>query len=217
MHIPYTYLIRHIPTNRVYYGVRYARGCHPSDLWVSYFTSSKDIKRLIAEYGVDSFQIEIRKQFSDPKKAVAWEIAVLRRMNAIHRPDFINRGLPGMTIRFTLSEETKIKMRKPKSVPRSKTHIDKIVAKTKGVKKGPNSAEHNANISKATKGKHAGRVGEKAPRYGTKKSTGEIAKMKESKLAQARKWMTNGTSAVFVSAKDIDLYLQQGYTMGRKL
>ena len=36
-----TYLIRWSHLNRWYYGVLYSRACHPSDLWVSYFTSSE--------------------------------------------------------------------------------------------------------------------------------------------------------------------------------
>jgi hypothetical protein len=49
--IPFTYLIKHIPTGRNYYGVRYKKGCHPNDLWLKYFTSSKKIKGLIKKYG----------------------------------------------------------------------------------------------------------------------------------------------------------------------
>ena len=45
--IPFTYLIKHIPTNRYYYGSRYGKECHPKDLWTTYFTSSKKVKALI--------------------------------------------------------------------------------------------------------------------------------------------------------------------------
>ena len=41
MGIPYTYRITHLPSGKHYYGARYAKDCHPSDLWVIYFTSSK--------------------------------------------------------------------------------------------------------------------------------------------------------------------------------
>jgi hypothetical protein len=70
MYQPYTYLLRHLPTGRAYYGVRYAKGCSPADLWVKYFTSSKDIHNMIKEYGKDSFTAEVRKIFVDPAKAV---------------------------------------------------------------------------------------------------------------------------------------------------
>ena len=88
---PYTYLLKHIPTNTFYYGCRYAKGCHPTEFWNDYKTSSKYIKQLIEEYGVDSFIFEIRKTFTDVKKARFWETRVLKRMNAANRNDFINK------------------------------------------------------------------------------------------------------------------------------
>jgi len=213
MHQPYTYLIKHIPTGRVYYGLRFAKGCHPGDLWVKYFTSSKDIQQLIAESGKDSFVTEVRKVFIDPLAAIKWEITVLRRMKVLQRTDFINRNIPGTTIRFTLSEETKQKMRKPKSVPRTKEHTEKIAAQTRGVQRGANSSEHCANISKGKKGKNFGRVGENAPRYGKLKSDAELLKMSLS--MKKKKWMNNGINCAFVEPDDIDLYIARGYNMGR--
>lgn len=215
MHQPYTYLIKHIPTGKVYYGLRFAKGCHPGDLWVKYFTSSKDVQTMIAEYGKDSFTTEIRKVFIDPAAAVKWEITVLRRMKVLGRPDFINRNIPGTTVRFVLSDETKAKMRKPKSVPRTKEHSEKIAAQMRGISRGANSPDHRANISKGKKGKNFGRVGENAPRYGTKKSTAEVEKMKQTKLAQQRRWLNNGTHSEFVLAEEIDIYLARGYNIGR--
>lgn len=88
----YTYLIKHIPSNKFYYGVRYAKGCDPKDLWVNYFTSSKHIKRLIELDGKNSFEIQIRKTFSDANKARIWENKVLNRLNVINRSDFINKS-----------------------------------------------------------------------------------------------------------------------------
>jgi hypothetical protein len=88
---PYTYLLKHIPTNTFYYGCRYAKGCHPTEFWNDYKTSSKYVKQLIEEYGVDSFIFEIRKTFTDAKKDRLWETRVLKRMNAANRNDFINK------------------------------------------------------------------------------------------------------------------------------
>lgn len=215
MHQPYTYLIKHIPTGKVYYGLRFAKGCHPGDLWVKYFTSSKDVQDMISEYGKDSFVTEIRKVFIDPAAAIRWEITVLRRMKVLRRTDFINRNIPGTTMRFVLSEETKQKMRKPKSTPRTKEHTEKIAVQMRGVSRGLNSPEHCANISKGKKGKNFGRVGENAPRYGMKKSHAEIEKMKLTKLNQHRTWLNNGTHSAFVLAEEVDSYLSKGYTTGR--
>jgi len=89
--IPYTYLITHIPTNTHYYGVRYKKGCHPKEFWIDYKTSSEYVAALINEYGENSFIFQIRKIFTNSKDARRWESRVLKRMNAVNRPDFINR------------------------------------------------------------------------------------------------------------------------------
>lgn len=91
MSVPYTYLLKHIPTNSYYYGVRFAKNCHPKEFWVTYKTSSKYIKKLIEQYGESSFEFQIRKTFFCPNKARLWETKVLKRMNAVDRQDFINR------------------------------------------------------------------------------------------------------------------------------
>ena len=85
--IPFTYLIKHIPTNKYYYGVRFRKNCNPNDLWTKYFTSSKKVKLLIKKYGKKSFIFEIRKIFktcswgyfsNDLKKGKGNEISLLR-------------------------------------------------------------------------------------------------------------------------------------------
>ena len=46
---PYTYLIGWSNLNKFYYGVRYGKGCHPSDLWVKYFGSrNAEVKQKIS-------------------------------------------------------------------------------------------------------------------------------------------------------------------------
>lgn len=210
---PYTYLIKHLPTGKVYYGLRYSKTSNPADLWKTYFTSSKDVHKLIKEYGKESFVTEIRQTFDSPEKAIKWELTVLRRMKVLSREDFINRSIPGTTLRFTLSEETKEKMRKPKPQGFSESlKGNKRATVNKGV---PKTKEHAENISKGKKGKNFGRVGELAPRYGTKKSPEEIEKMKTTKQQQKRKWMNNGESSAFVCENEVDYYLQRGYNLGR--
>ena len=90
--IPFTYLVKHIPTNKYYYGVRFRKKCHPYDLWTKYFTSSKKVKGLIRRYGKKSFQFEIRKTFKTAQQAMAWEFKVLRRMKVVERKDFLNQS-----------------------------------------------------------------------------------------------------------------------------
>lgn len=88
----YTYYIKHRPSGKRYYGVRTANRVEPvEDLWKRYFTSSRHVKRLIEEDGIDSFEVQVRRQFTDPKSAHAWEDRFLRRVNALNDDMWINR------------------------------------------------------------------------------------------------------------------------------
>lgn len=57
--IPYFYIIRHIPSNKLYAGSRWSNGCHPSELLMpnGYKTSSSQIHNLINVDGLNSFEI----------------------------------------------------------------------------------------------------------------------------------------------------------------
>lgn len=90
-YLPYTYLIGWSKLNKWYYGSRYAKGCHPSDLWVKYFTSSKYVKQFRKEFGEPDV-IEIRKTFQLREKAVLWEHKVLSRMGVIYSDKWINKS-----------------------------------------------------------------------------------------------------------------------------
>lgn len=89
MTIPYTYVIN-CPDGRRYYGVRFAKGCNPSDLWTTYFTSSKHMKRLIQIHGVDAFEASVRKIFEDKESAVSWEQKVLVRLKVRTNENWVN-------------------------------------------------------------------------------------------------------------------------------
>lgn len=88
---PYTYLVKCIPTNSYYYGVKYSTDADPDMFWKTYFTSSKYVHDLIEIHGKHNFTYEIRKVFSDKDSARRWETKVLKRMNAANRSDFINK------------------------------------------------------------------------------------------------------------------------------
>jgi hypothetical protein len=77
---PYTYKITHTPTGQWYYGVRYANSCHPDDLWVKYFTSSRIIKNLLEADGSQAFKVEVRQIFETKESAIKWELRALRRI-----------------------------------------------------------------------------------------------------------------------------------------
>ena len=88
---PYTYLIGWQTQNKWYYGVRFAKGCHPNDLWNPYKTSSKHVKKMIEENGNPDI-IQIRKIFKDQNAARVWESKVLKKMNVIKDNRFINKS-----------------------------------------------------------------------------------------------------------------------------
>lgn len=88
--IPYTYLIGWTEQNKFYYGVRYALDCHPSDLMTIYFTSSPKVSEMIESYGLPDI-IQVRKTFTDTKRARHWEHKVLRRMKVIKSDKWLNR------------------------------------------------------------------------------------------------------------------------------
>lgn len=92
MTIPYTYLLKFIPTNQFYYGVRFAEGCHPNELFNTYFSSSKIVKRLIDEYGIKAFKWQIRRVFSSKILARNWEQQVLLRLHASSNPKWLNQS-----------------------------------------------------------------------------------------------------------------------------
>jgi hypothetical protein len=109
MTIPYTYVLN-APNGKRYYGVRFAKDCDPSDFWVSYFTSSKEVASLISVFGKENFTFEIRKCFTSIDEAREWETTVLRRLRVIHNDKWINKTYSLALIGIPHSEETKQKI-----------------------------------------------------------------------------------------------------------
>lgn len=126
MNTPYTYLIGWSEQNKYYYGVRFAKKCSPTELWVSYFTSSKHVSAHRIKFGEPDI-ILIRKIFDDVNKARFWESKVLKRMKVVENSNWLNktdnRSIdPVLALKGTMShvgkkrsEESKKKMRIPKS------------------------------------------------------------------------------------------------------
>lgn len=129
---PYTYLVKHRPSGKVYYGFRCANRVDPvDDLWKHYFTSSPGVQKLIEETGADSFDTEIRQVFETKEQAIAWETRVLTRCKVLHDDRWINQNVAGYIVP---TDESRKKI--------SDYHKDK-----------PKSDEHKQNLSKSQKGK----------------------------------------------------------------
>lgn len=155
-YIPFTYLIKftHPDTklNSYYYGVRYARNCHPTQLFDSYFTNSKIIKNLIKQFGTSHFEFQIRHTFpNDSHAAHRWEQTVLRRLNVAKRPEFFNMSVGGKVICMTGPNN-------PSSRQEVKDKISTTLKKHYETHKNPfdgksHTVESKMKMSKALKGK----------------------------------------------------------------
>lgn len=151
---PYTYLIKHRPTGKVYYGYRSANRVEPAqDLWKHYFTSSPGVQQLIEETGADSFDVEIRKIFETKEQASAWETRVLRRCRVLEDDRWLNQNIAGYIVP---TEESRKKISDfHKDKPKTEKHKEKISESQKGSIR-PWS---KANLPKDTKGTNNGMYG----------------------------------------------------------
>lgn len=91
---PYTYLIGWSSHNKWYYGRRTRKGCHPEELWVKYFTSSKHVKSFAKQHGKPDI-IQIRRVFNNSKKCADWETKVLRRVLKKSSHLYLNLSVSG--------------------------------------------------------------------------------------------------------------------------
>ena len=155
---PYTYLLKHKPTNTFYYGVRYQnvkkRIPIAEDLWTKYFTSSPKVKELINEYSQDSFDFEIRKVFDTPEQATAWETKVLTRMKVLHNDKWINQNIAGHIMPTAESNKKISDFHKGK--PKTAEHAKKIGDANRGKKKPPRDQAYRDKMSKSTSGEKNG-------------------------------------------------------------
>lgn len=153
---PYTYLIKHRPSGKVYYGYRSANRVEPAeDLWKHYFTSSPKVQQLIEETGVDSFDVEIRRIFETKEQASSWETRVLHRCKVLTDDRWINQNVAGYIVP---TEESRKKISDyHKDKPKTSEHKRKISESQKGSKR-PWSVQ---NLPKDTSGENNGMFGKK--------------------------------------------------------
>jgi hypothetical protein len=181
---PYTYLIGWTKLNKWYYGVRYAKNCHPSELWNSYKTSSKHVIDIYNKHGNPDI-IEIRKIFDNIEKARLWENKVLKKMNVINEQKWLNQ-----TNNISISLECSTKnSKKPKDfgskiskLLTGKKKSDETKLKMSNSRKGFKVSEQTKEKIKKTvqnnwnlltgeeKKKKFGKFGESNPFYGKKHS-----------------------------------------------
>lgn len=209
---PFTYLLVHKPTGKKYYGSRYAQGCSTSELWTTYFSSSKVVQQLIAEDGKDSFVCTVRKTFSTAEEAISWEGRVLRKVNARKDPRFINMhnndGLVGLKGDSNPMRNAEHLEKWKKSAARNKTgrilSIDHKNAISKALTGRVRSKEECDNISKGLKGISRSDTFKNMCR---ERQTGVIPsqenKEKKRQAIKGRKKYTNGSINIMCFPSDV--------------
>lgn len=103
-HTPYVYRLTDVETGKQYIGARYAKKCEPSDLGVTYFTSSKKVQPLykanpdrftkqIIVTGDTNYVIRVEKSLLDLHDAVVSDRFYNRTSGKAIHPDDVRRGL----------------------------------------------------------------------------------------------------------------------------
>jgi len=94
MTIPYVYRIGWTKLNTWYIGVRHSKTCHPNDLWITYFTSSKHVRKF-RELNGEPDHIEILKEFDNKKDACEFEEQKLREFDVLNKDNWLNKSISG--------------------------------------------------------------------------------------------------------------------------
>lgn len=157
---PFTYHVFWTALNKGYIGCRYGKGCHPSDLGTSYFSSSTETQALWQQQQPDVIEIT---EYSTPEEALAAESALIRQV-ALKDERYLNKSCcsilvrsgeeaPNYGRRFTAEHKEKISKNNKSGTPEVRA---KIAAALAG---NPRSAETRAAISKAKKGNPSNKKG----------------------------------------------------------
>jgi hypothetical protein len=145
---PYTYILEWTAHNVRYIGARWAKGCHPTDLWSRYFTSSEYVREFVEIHGEPDV-ILIDQTFSDPQEAMAREMELLRKYDAAKSPNFLNKNIQGI---YDINDPDIRRRNSASQVGRKKSpeSIEKMRKSRLGKKASP---ETRAKMSAARKGK----------------------------------------------------------------
>jgi len=85
----YAYFIRNKITDQFYYGSRSVKESPETDLWIKYFTSSKFVKELIDEYGIESFEYKVVFSYDDYDICYWYEQILIKE--TIQSPKSLNK------------------------------------------------------------------------------------------------------------------------------
>jgi hypothetical protein len=189
---PYSYLVRQKSTGKLYYGIRWKNWSKHNttptqDFWVTYFTSSDNIKNEIKLKGLTDFEVQVRQTFDSPEEADAWEKKLLIRVKALDNQDLWWNGNIGTNKVVTESGRKKISQRHS-GVPKSEEHKNKISTAQKGKPKKSQaykSEDYRRRNSERNRG-------ENNPMYGKPCTPERAANISKAKKAQNLKAHNKG-------------------------
>ena len=113
----YTYTIRHLPTNKIYYGVRKSTTV---DIGTKYFSSSKLIKQMLLTEPIENFKFKVRKKFLSYDAARLHETKVLSRINAVSNPMVLNQAVSSPRL---CSKNPTAEIRRRESISKTMTQL----------------------------------------------------------------------------------------------
>jgi hypothetical protein len=169
--MPYIYCVKNLITSEFYYGSHYINLVDPTDdLWVTYFTSSKSVKRLIGLHGKESFSTLILSTYADTEECFRKEQEFIKEnienplcLNKQYvrdtDPVFLNKGHTAETrAKMSATNKGRIPWNKGveahnKGAPMSDEQKHKLSLAHKGK---TFTDEHRANTSTAKMGKKTG-------------------------------------------------------------
>lgn len=215
--IPFTYLIGWTEHNLWYYGVRFAKGCSPDDLWTTYFTSSEIVANTRTTLGEPNI-VQVRKQFLSEADAKRWEDKVLSSIPIEKRQHWLNQTFSSFrgvvfteTIRKRIGEKSK--GRKCKLETR-----DKISQSMKGIKRSEETKKKVSESRKQTIAKqgNAGLASMHSEEVKEKVREKNRIRNKENPPNKGRIWICNSNERKMIKPEDFSEYELKGWIKGYK-
>jgi hypothetical protein len=167
----YTYFIRNKITGQFYYGSRYKNiklGRTPiADFWIYYFTSSNQVKQLITQHGVDSFEINILKESNSYDECYWYEQELIKNnitnllcLNKQYVDPYTNKkrfSFAGASHSVETKQKMSVSQLGENNIFFGRTHSfntkEKMGIAQRGMKKKPCTEERKRKISIANTGK----------------------------------------------------------------
>lgn len=221
---PYVYHISWSNQNKHYIGVRFGKGCNPSDLWVSYFTSSKHVKKFREEFGEPDL-IEILETFTNADDARLAESKYIQDFDAVKSEDYLNKHAPnGKWFCEHVSEETrnKISISNLRRVKNGTHHFLNGEMSKESAKKRVKSGTHNflsGEISKESARKRIEArthnfLGPELNRKRIEAGTHNFQGKNNPNIGTI--WIYNENENKRIRPDKLNEFIEQGYKRGRK-